>query len=128
MDGVLTSTSKETFEVPSQAELINRAFAGDDVLDEFEKDKEEVLNQEVPKPEKPVLVPGWGDWTNIQKKRGISKQMVQKHEAEKKEWEQGLKTRKDARLKHVIISEKVDKKVSSVPHSSFSFLIKPFNL
>ncbi|KAH0938861.1 hypothetical protein HID58_006322 [Brassica napus] len=121
VDGVLTSTSKETFEVPSQAELINRAFAGDDVLDEFEKDKEEVLNQEVPKPEKPVLVPGWGDWTNIQKKRGISKQMVQKHDAEKKEWEQGLKTRKDARLKHVIISEKVDKKAEKLHTTTLPF-------
>ncbi|KAL0760579.1 hypothetical protein Bca101_076729 [Brassica carinata] len=48
VDRVLTSSSKETFVVPSQAELINRAFAGDDVLDEFEKDKDEVLNQEVP--------------------------------------------------------------------------------
>lgn len=114
MDGVLASASKETFEIPSQAELINRAFAGDDVLDEFEKDKEEVLNQEVPKPEKPVLLPGWGDWCNVQRKRGISKRMVMEHEAEEREREQKLKTRKDARLKHVIISEKVDKRVSSV--------------
>ncbi|KAL0668887.1 hypothetical protein Bca4012_031591 [Brassica carinata] len=42
VDRVLTSASKETFVVPSQAELINRAFAGDDVLDEFEKDTDEV--------------------------------------------------------------------------------------
>ncbi|KAL0772726.1 hypothetical protein Bca101_037877 [Brassica carinata] len=48
VDRVLTSASKETFVVPSQAELINRAFAGDDVLDEFEKDTDEVPNQEVP--------------------------------------------------------------------------------
>ncbi|CAN6844851.1 unnamed protein product [Brassica oleracea] len=57
VDRVLTSASKETFVVPSQAaykplwfllkQLINRAFAGDNVLDEFEKDKDEVLNQEV---------------------------------------------------------------------------------
>ncbi|KAL0683279.1 hypothetical protein Bca4012_050127 [Brassica carinata] len=57
VDRVLTSASKETFVVPSQAaykplwfllkQLINRVFAGDDVLDEFEKDKDEVLNQEV---------------------------------------------------------------------------------
>ncbi|CAH8350367.1 unnamed protein product [Eruca vesicaria subsp. sativa] len=114
VDGVLTSASKETFEIPSQEEIINRAFAGDDVLDEFEKDKEEVLNQEVPKPEKPVLVPGWGNWTNIQRKIGISKHELQKHEAEKKEWEQGLKKRKDARLNHVIISEKVDKKAEKL--------------
>ncbi|KAH0928132.1 hypothetical protein HID58_013859, partial [Brassica napus] len=48
VDRVLASASKETFVVPSQAELINRAFSGDDVLDEFEKDKDEFLNQEVP--------------------------------------------------------------------------------
>ncbi|KAF8106106.1 hypothetical protein N665_0147s0062 [Sinapis alba] len=126
VDGVLTcAASKETFEIPCQAELINRAFAGDDVLDEFEKDKEEVLSQEVSKPEKPVLLPGWGNWAYMQRKIGMSKQMAQKHEAEKKEWEKGLKTRKDARLKHVIISEKVDKKAEKLhtrtlpfPHTS----------
>lgn len=111
VDGILTSASKETFEIPSQAELINRAFAGDDVADEFEKEKEEVLNQEVPEPEKPVLVPGWGQWTNIQNKRGLPSWMVREHEDAKKKREQALKTRKDARLKYVIISEKVDKKV-----------------
>ncbi|KAF3580816.1 hypothetical protein DY000_02029681 [Brassica cretica] len=64
---VLGMNCDETFEIPSQAELINRAFAGDDVLDEFDKAKEEVLNQEVPKPEKPVLLPAWGDWIYIQR-------------------------------------------------------------
>ncbi|KAF8085671.1 hypothetical protein N665_0653s0015 [Sinapis alba] len=121
VDGVLTSASKETFEIPSQAELINRAFAGDDVFDEFEKDKEEVLNEEVPKPEKPVLVPGWGDWTNIQRKRGISPRMVMEHEAEEKERKQKLKTRKDARLKHVIISEKVDKRAEKLHTTTLPF-------
>ncbi|KAJ0229907.1 U3 ribonucleoprotein [Hirschfeldia incana] len=121
VDGVLTSASKETFEIPSQAELINRAFAGDDVLDEFEKDKEEVLNQEVPKPEKPVLLPGWGDWSNVQKKRGISKRMVMEHEAEERERKQRLKTRKDARLKHVIISEKVDKRAEKLHTTTLPF-------
>ncbi|KAJ0247942.1 hypothetical protein HA466_0163260 [Hirschfeldia incana] len=122
VDGVLTcAASKEAFEFPCQAELINRAFAGDDVLDEFEKDKEEVLNQEVPKPEKPVLLPGWGNWAYMQRKIGMSKQVVQKHEAEKKEWEQGLKTRKDARLKHVIISEKVDKKAAKLQTTTLPF-------
>ncbi|XP_056854923.1 U3 small nucleolar RNA-associated protein 14 isoform X2 [Raphanus sativus] len=121
VDGVLASASKETFEIPSQAELINRAFAGDDVLDEFEKDKEEVLNQEVPKPEKPVLLPGWGDWSNVQRKRGISKRMVMEHEAEEKERKQKLKTRKDARLKHVIISEKVDKRAEKLHTTTLPF-------
>ncbi|KAJ0265081.1 hypothetical protein HA466_0014380 [Hirschfeldia incana] len=54
----------EIFVIPCQAELINRAFAGDNVVDEFDKDKQEVLNQEVPEPVKPLLLPGWGLWTN----------------------------------------------------------------
>uniref|UniRef100_A0A0D3BSI0 Uncharacterized protein n=1 Tax=Brassica oleracea var. oleracea TaxID=109376 RepID=A0A0D3BSI0_BRAOL len=84
VDGVLASVVKETFEIPSQAELINRAFAGDDVLDEFDKVKEEVLNQEVPKPEKPVLLPAWGDWIYIQRKRGIPG-MVMEYESRERE-------------------------------------------
>ncbi|EOA19962.1 hypothetical protein CARUB_v10000213mg [Capsella rubella] len=121
VDGILTSTSKETYEIPSQAELIQRAFAGDDVVDEFEKDKQEVLNQEVPEPEKPVLVPGWGQWTNIQNKRGLPSWMVREHEDANKKREQDLKTRKDARLKHVIISEKVDKKADKLHTKTLPF-------
>ncbi|XP_010422597.1 PREDICTED: U3 small nucleolar RNA-associated protein 14 isoform X1 [Camelina sativa] len=121
VDGILTSASKETYEIPSQAELIQRAFAGDDVVDEFEKEKQEVLNQEVPEPEKPVLVPGWGQWTNIQKKRGLPSWMVREHEDAKKKRTLDLKTRKDARLRHVIISEKVDKKAEKLHTTTLPF-------
>ncbi|CAL5432371.1 unnamed protein product [Camellia sinensis] len=72
VDGILTSNTKSTYELPSQANLIRRAFAGDDVEDDFEKDKEDVLNEENPEPEKPVLLPGWGQWTHIQKKEGLT--------------------------------------------------------
>ncbi|KAJ4876595.1 U3 ribonucleoprotein (Utp) family protein [Raphanus sativus] len=100
------------FEIPCQAELINRAFAGDDVVDEFYKDKQEVLNQEVPEPVKPVLLPGWGPWIN---KRGYHHiKTTRKEEYAQKERAKDLKTRKDARLKHVIISEKVDKKAEKL--------------
>ncbi|KAL1225152.1 hypothetical protein V5N11_033563 [Cardamine amara subsp. amara] len=121
VDGILTSASKETYEIPSQADLIQRAFAGDDVVDEFEKDKQAVLNQEVPEPEKPVLVPGWGQWTNIQNRRGLPLWMVREHEDAKKKREQALKTRKDARLKHVIVSEKVDKKTEKLHTTALPF-------
>ncbi|ESQ37900.1 hypothetical protein EUTSA_v10028424mg [Eutrema salsugineum] len=121
VDGILTSASKETYEIPSQAELINRAFAGEDVVDEFEKEKQEVLNQEVPEPEKPVLVAGWGQWTNVQKKRGLPSYMVREHEVAKKKREQALKTRKDARFKHVIISEKIDKKAEKLHTKTLPF-------
>lgn len=112
VDGILTSVNKTTYELPSQADLIRRAFAGDDVEGEFEKVKEDILNEENPEPEKPVLLPGWGQWTHVQKKRGLPSWMLEEHENSKKKREETLKSRKDAHLKNVIISEKVDKKVS----------------
>ncbi|KAL0326381.1 UNVERIFIED_CONTAM: putative protein C57A7.06 [Sesamum radiatum] len=69
VDGILSSGPKSTYELPSQAELIQRAFAGDDVQEDFDKDKEAVLDEENPEPEKPVLLPGWGQWTDIQKRK-----------------------------------------------------------
>jgi len=37
--GIPTSTSKPSYELPSQEELIRQTFAGDDVEAEFQKDK-----------------------------------------------------------------------------------------
>uniref|UniRef100_A0A7N0TJL1 Uncharacterized protein n=1 Tax=Kalanchoe fedtschenkoi TaxID=63787 RepID=A0A7N0TJL1_KALFE len=111
IDGMLSSGTQSTYELPSQAELIKLAFAGDNVVDEFEKDKQAVLNEENPEPEEPKLVPGWGDWTRNQKRRGLPPWMVREHEDAKKKREESVKKRKDSHLKHVIISEKVDKKV-----------------
>lgn len=112
VDGILSSGPKTAYELPSQAELIQRAFAGDDVEEEFEKDKEAVLNEENPEPEKPVLLPGWGQWTDIQKKKGPPSWMLEEHETAKKKRLESLKKRKDAHLNNVIISDKLDKKVS----------------
>ncbi|CAN6289489.1 unnamed protein product [Urochloa humidicola] len=112
VEGFLTiSDTKENYELPSQAELIRQAFAGDDVEAEFEKDKMEALNEENPEPEKPALVPGWGQWTDIQQKKGLPSWMIKDHEIAKRNREEALKRRKDSKLKHVIISEHVDKKV-----------------
>lgn len=111
VDGILSSGTKSTYEIPSQEELIRRAFAGDDVEDDFEREKQDALNEEVPEPEKPLLLPGWGQWTNIQKKRGPPSWMLADHDIAKKKREEALKKRKDANLNHVIISEKRDKKV-----------------
>ncbi|KAL9809766.1 putative small-subunit processome, Utp14 protein [Arabidopsis thaliana] len=121
VDGILTCGSKETYEIPCQAELVSRAFAGDDVEGDFEKDKQEVLNQEVPEPEKPVQVAGWGHWTNNQNKRGLPSRIVREHEEAKKTREQALRKRKDASFKHVIISEKVDKKAEKLQTKSLPY-------
>lgn len=114
VDGILTSGTKSTYEIPSQEELIRRAFAGDDVEDVFEREKQDVLNEEIPEPKKPVLLPGWGQWTNIQKKRGPPSWMLEEHDNAKKKREEALKKRKDANLNHVIISEKRDKKAEKL--------------
>jgi U3 small nucleolar RNA-associated protein 14 len=88
VEGFLTiSDTKESYELPSQAELIRQA-------------------------EKPALVPGWGQWTDIQQKKGLPSWMIKEHEIAKRNREEALKRRKDSKLKHVIISEHVDKKVN----------------
>ncbi|KAF6141863.1 hypothetical protein GIB67_003234 [Kingdonia uniflora] len=112
VDGTLSSGANQVYELPSQADLIRRAFAGDDVEDEFVKDKMETLNEENPEPEKPAVLPGWGDWTGIQQKRGLPSWMVEKHENATKKREEDIKRRKDANLEHVIITETIGKKVS----------------
>ncbi|XAR63909.1 hypothetical protein NMG60_11024059 [Bertholletia excelsa] len=119
IDGILSSS---TYELPTQADLIWCAFAGDDVEDDFEKDKQVVLNEENPEPEKPVLLPGWGQWTRIQKEEGLPSWILQEHEnAKKKREEEALKKRKDAHLKHVIISEKIDKKAEKLHTNTLPF-------
>lgn len=121
VDGILSSGPKESYELPSQAELIRNAFAGDDVEDEFAKDKEEVLNEENPEPEKPLFLPGWGQWTHVQKKKGLPAWMVKEQNDAKRKREEALKRRKDANLKHVIISEKMDKKTEKLQTKSVPY-------
>ncbi|PWA36955.1 Small-subunit processome, Utp14 [Artemisia annua] len=112
IDGVITSGTD--YELPSQDDLIRRAFAGDDVEEDFEMSKQEILNEENPEPEEPVSLPGWGQWTRIQKKRGPPAWMLAEYERAKKKRDEDLKKRPDAHLKHVIISEKVDKKAEKL--------------
>ncbi|KAF6173582.1 hypothetical protein GIB67_022941 [Kingdonia uniflora] len=115
VDGTLSAGANQVYELPSQADLIRHAFAGDDVEDEFVKDKMETLNEENSEPEKPAVLPGWGDWTGIQQKRGLPSWMAEEHENAKKKREVEVKRRKDANLEHVIISETIGKKVVKIP-------------
>lgn len=114
IDGMLSSGTRSTYEPPSQAELIRLAFAGDDVEDEFQKEKEAVINEENPQPEEPKLVPGWGDWTQTQMKRGLPSWRVKEYEDAKRKTEEDVKKRKDSKLKNAIIPDKPDKKVSDL--------------
>ncbi|XP_019418839.1 PREDICTED: uncharacterized protein C57A7.06-like [Lupinus angustifolius] len=121
VDGILSSGSKLSYELPSQKELIQQTFAGDDVEDDFEKDKQEILNRENPEPEKPVSLPGWGQWTHIQQKKGEPSWMLKEHENAQRKRAEALKRRKDAQLKNVIISEKLDKKAEKLHTKALPF-------
>ncbi|ODV93873.1 hypothetical protein PACTADRAFT_51622 [Pachysolen tannophilus NRRL Y-2460] len=86
-----------------QKNLIKEAFAGDDVIKEFEAEKNQVIEDEGDK-EVDLTLPGWGDWAGgneKKKKRKIVKKIdgiIQKDK------------RKDKNMKNVIINEKVNKK------------------
>jgi U3 small nucleolar RNA-associated protein 14 len=90
-------------------DLVKRAFAGDDVIAEFKKEKEEVIEEEGDKIVDNTL-PGWGSWTGA----GVSKKQ-QKRQKRFLTKVEGVRPeqRKDARLGHVIINEKRVKKVFS---------------
>ena len=94
---------------------MHRAFAGDDVEADFEQLKSHALNEEVPMGEAHPDLPGWGQWTNVQKKKGPPAWILKEQEELRRKRDEALKKRKDFKLKHVIISEKVDKKVHVYP-------------
>ncbi|KAL8392465.1 hypothetical protein RB595_002597 [Gaeumannomyces hyphopodioides] len=84
-------------------ELADRAFAGDDVVGAFEREKVAVESEDDDKVVDNTL-PGWGSWggegvSNRRKKKNHTK-FLTKIEGVKK------KDRKDAKLERVIISEK----------------------
>lgn len=92
----------------SQEDLIRQAFAGDDVEADFQDIKSRAMDEEVAKIEEPKALPGWGQWTHAQRRR---EHPGWKEELENKRREEAMKKRKDANLKFVVISEKLDKKV-----------------
>ncbi|KAK9103808.1 hypothetical protein Sjap_021062 [Stephania japonica] len=121
VDGILSSSPKPDYELPSQADLIHMAFAGDDVEQEFEKVKMEVLNEENPEPEKPLSLPGWGQWTSVQEKYGLPSWITEEYENAKWMREETISKRKDAHLKNVIISEKINKKAEKLHTKTLPF-------
>lgn len=109
------NASAHPFAVRDQ-ELIKRAFAGADVVGEFEREKQQTIQDE---DEKIVdnTIPGWGSWTGagIKKSKKKDPKFLTKVD--------GIKAdkRKDAKLAKVIINEKRIKKntkylASSLPH------------
>jgi U3 small nucleolar RNA-associated protein 14 len=94
-------------------ELVARAFAGEDVVGQFEREKAEVEEADDDKIIDNTL-PGWGSWVGD----GVSARELKRHQGRFLTKVEGIKKkdRKDAKLDKVIINEKRIKKVSLSPH------------
>ncbi|KAK7753887.1 hypothetical protein SLS62_004253 [Diatrype stigma] len=102
-----------------EQELLDRAFGGLDVVADFEREKQEVAEEDDDKVVDSTL-PGWGSWvgdgvSNREKKRHQGRFLAKKEGAKRKE------DRRDAKLNNVIINEKRIRKsekymASQLPH------------
>ncbi|KAF8251082.1 small-subunit processome [Wilcoxina mikolae CBS 423.85] len=94
----------------SQRELVKMAFAGDNVVREFKKDKKQIADDDDDQVIDQTL-PGWGSWAGT----GLTKQ--QRNANKRRKVLQTVKginkdKRKDFKLEKVIINEKRDKKAT----------------
>ncbi|KAL7899728.1 Utp14 domain-containing protein [Trichoderma sp. TUCIM 5745] len=87
--------------------LIARAFAGEDVVAEFQREKDEIAEADDDKVIDNTL-PGWGSWVGD----GVSSREKKRHQGRFLTKVEGInkKDRKDAKLDKVIINEKRIKK------------------
>ena len=90
--------------------IANMTFVDEDVLEEFKKEKEDATGGELPQLQEFNIMPGWGAWSDQQRK---PKWMIKAEEENKKKLEAAAAARKDAKLPHVIISEKYDRKAAA---------------
>ena len=88
-----------------QRDLVARAFAGDNVIADFEAMKQQEIEADAPR-EEDLTLPGWGTWGG----KGVRKQKNPKKLIRLIPGIDGSQ-RKDAKLKNVILTEKKDKKV-----------------
>lgn len=105
----------------TQEDLIRQAFAGDDVEDQFAREKAAEVEAELPKEDLPGVLPGWGTWKDQQRE---PKWMVEQRKKQEKAREDAARNRKDSKLKHVILSEKWDKKAAKYATPSVPFPFK----
>jgi U3 small nucleolar RNA-associated protein 14 len=89
-------------------EMVKMMFAGDDVFEDFDKEKRETIEDEGDQVIDNTL-PGWGNWTGT----GISKREQKRAKGRFVTTIKGMQEdkRKDAKLDKVIVNEKRVKKV-----------------
>ncbi|GAB1315786.1 hypothetical protein MFIFM68171_05996 [Madurella fahalii] len=105
-DGAQDSDDEDAMHLPlaiRDQELLKRAFAGEDVAQDFEQEKAEI-EQEDDEKEIDNTLPGWGGWVG----EGVSNREKKRHQGRFVTKVEGVKKkdRKDFRLKGVIVNEK----------------------
>ncbi|XP_062604678.1 uncharacterized protein LOC134266461 [Saccostrea cucullata] len=105
---------EESDEEETQRSLIAQAFAEDDVVDEFVKEKNAIIDRDKPK-DLDLFLPGWGSWGGEGVK--VSKKKRKKFLIKAPEGP----PRRDDKLGNVIISEKKDKAISKHQVSDLPF-------
>ncbi|WFD28286.1 hypothetical protein MNAN1_003294 [Malassezia nana] len=108
---------RRTSTLPSmQRDLVSEAFAGDNVVMDFIKEKQAVVGAEAPKEEDATL-PGWGTWGG----KGVRRRSQKHPQHIKKVAGIDPRKRKDHHMEHVIINEKLDKKASKYKAKDLPF-------
>ncbi|XP_069069010.1 U3 small nucleolar RNA-associated protein 14 homolog A [Pleurodeles waltl] len=112
-----TAVEEEDEREEDQKMIIQEAFAGDNVIEDFLKEKRNVQNASKPK-DIDLTLPGWGEWggTGLKLSKKKRKRFIIKAAP--------APPRKDQRLPHVIINEKRDIAVAAHQVNELPF---PFN-
>ncbi|WWC85210.1 uncharacterized protein L201_000069 [Kwoniella dendrophila CBS 6074] len=108
-DEELMPISNKGIKAFKQRDLVAQAFAGDDVVEEFTREKEKQIELDAPKIEDTSL-PGWGSWGGKGSKKNNKKPINPKFLIKTAGIE--ANQRKDFTRSNVIINEKKDKKAS----------------
>ncbi|KAJ1550215.1 U3 small nucleolar RNA-associated protein 14 A [Nowakowskiella sp. JEL0078] len=97
----------------SRRDVMQLAFASDNVVEEFEEEKARMVEDQVPSNEI-VALPGWGSWAGSGiKPRENKRDKILKLERERK-IEKVKSARSDSKLVHVVINEKRIRKVKDI--------------
>ncbi|KAL1758108.1 Utp14 protein-domain-containing protein [Schizophyllum commune] len=89
----------------TQRDLVAKAFAGDNVIQQFEEAKQAEVNADAPK-EIDTTLPGWGSWGGAGLKKRTKPKFVKQIPGV------APAARADAGKKHLIVSERKDKKAA----------------
>ncbi|KAI8092752.1 small-subunit processome [Halteromyces radiatus] len=113
---MISTSNKLSF---NQRELVARAFANDNVVEEFEQEKEDVIAEDGDKVED-LTLPGWGSWGG----KGIKTKAKNKKKIIKVTKGIDAAERKDSKLANVIINEKRHKKSEKYQATTVPFPFK----